>query len=48
MARINMDLEKPTEAKPYLEKALSGWEPADSSYEPAIEARKISDQLESI
>ena len=45
MAKIALSLENPEQAKPYLDKALKGWVTADSNYEPAIEARKIFNQL---
>ncbi|RLA05133.1 MAG: hypothetical protein DRQ47_01970 [Gammaproteobacteria bacterium] len=48
MAKIAISQEEPSYAKTYLEKALSGWETADETFEPAEEARKIYDNLESI
>jgi len=48
MARVEINLEKPAVAKPYLEKAIKGWAKADESYEPANNARKLFSQLESI
>lgn len=48
MAKIALSQEDIEYAIPYLNKALLGWAKADSNYEPAIEARKISAQLESI
>ena len=48
MAKVELDLEKPEMAMPYLEKALHGWAVADENFEPAIKARKIVSQLKSI
>ena len=45
MAKIALSQEDHELASFYLDKALLGWSKADSHYEPAIEARKISAKL---
>jgi len=48
MARVELTQEKPDDARRYLIKALLGWDLADNTFEPAVEARKLSERLKSI
>ncbi len=48
MAKVELNEEEPESAIPFLEKALKAWEFADSTFEPAIEARELYKSLESI
>jgi tetratricopeptide (TPR) repeat protein len=48
MAKVEMELENPEVAVAYLDKALKGWERADSTFQPAVKAREMALKLKSI